>query len=149
MSSLKGYFLILGSVLSFAIMSSLVKSIPDVDSTITTFIRFSVGVSILGILALTKKIKLQFNHSPLLLLRGFTGGLAVYLLYFSIVKLGVGKATVYVYSYPIFATLFSVVFFNEKVKLIQWFFVIVAFTGVFMLSVKEGKALHKFLFMSF
>ena len=138
MNSLKGYLLIFGSVLSFAIMSALVKSIPNVDSTITTFVRFAVGVGMLGILALTKKIKLNFNHSPLLLLRGFTGGIAVFLLYFSIVKLGVGKATVFVYSYPIFATLLSVIVFKEKVRLVQWLFVIMAFCGVFMLSVKEG-----------
>ncbi|TLX77639.1 DMT family transporter [Labilibacter sediminis] len=138
MSSVKGYLLIFGSVLSFAVMSALVKSIPNVDSTITTFVRFAVGVGILGILALTKKVKLNFNHSPLLLLRGLTGGLAVFLLYFTIVKIGVGKATVFVYSYPIFATLLSVIIFKEKVKFIQWLFVIMAFVGVFMLSVKEG-----------
>ncbi len=138
MHTLRGYLLILASVLSFAIMSALVKMIPEVDSTITTFTRFAVGVGILSILALTRKINLSFVNSPILLLRGFTGGLAVFMLYYSIVKLGVGKATVYVYSYPVFATLFSVIIFKEKVRLIQWLFVLMAFVGIFLLSVKEG-----------
>jgi drug/metabolite transporter (DMT)-like permease len=138
MNSSKGYFLISLSVVSFAIMSALVKSIPEVDSTVTTFVRFAVGVGILGLLALTKKINLAFFRSPLLLLRGLTGGLAVFLLYYSIVKIGVGKATVFVYSYPIFATLFSVLFFKEKVKLLQWLFVLIAFGGIILLSVKRG-----------
>lgn len=138
MQSTKGYLFMAGSVLSFAIMSALVKSIPNVDSTVTTFVRFSVGVGMLGLMAMLKKIQLNFKNSPLLLLRGLTGGLAVFLLYFSIVKIGVAKATVFVYSYPIFATLFSVIVFKEKVKLIQWFFVMMAFVGIVLLSVKEG-----------
>ena len=89
MKSTKGYLLIAGSVLTFAIMSALVKSIPYVDSTVTVFVRFAIGIGILGLLAITKKIKLTFNQSPLLLLRGFTGGIAVFLLYYSIVKIGV------------------------------------------------------------
>ncbi|MGQ1786004.1 MULTISPECIES: DMT family transporter [unclassified Saccharicrinis] len=138
MQQLKGYLLILASVISFAIMSILVKMIPQVNSTITTFTRFAVGVGILGMLAMTKKIKLNFINSPFLLLRGFTGGLAVFMMYYSIVNLGVGKATVYVYSYPVFATLLSVIVFKEKVRLVQWLFVLMAFAGIFMLSVKEG-----------
>ena len=138
MQYVRGYLLIFTSVLSFALMSALVKMIPEVNSTVTTFTRFAVGVGILGILALTKKIRLNFVNSPLLLLRGFTGGIAVFMLYYSIVKLGVGKATVFVYSYPVFATLLSVLFFKEKVRLVQWLFVFLAFTGIFLLSVKEG-----------
>ncbi len=134
----KGYILIAGSVLSFAIMSALVKSIPQVDSTVTTFVRFAVGVGILGMLGLTKKIDLTFFRSPLLLLRGLTGGLAVFILYFCIVKIGVGKATIFVYSYPIFATLLSVVIFKEKVKLVQWLFILLAFVGIVLLSAKDG-----------
>ncbi|MCW3804391.1 DMT family transporter [Plebeiibacterium marinum] len=143
MRSTKGYLLMAGSVVSFAIMSALVKSIPQINSTITTFVRFAVGVGILGLLAITKKIQLDFYRSPLLVLRGFTGGLAVFLLYFSIVKIGVGKATVFVYSYPIFATLFSVVFYKEKVKVIQWLFVIMAFGGIVLLSVKNGFSVNQ------
>ncbi|WP_066629699.1 DMT family transporter [Labilibacter marinus] len=138
MQQIKGYLLILASVISFALMSALVKMIPQVDSTVTTFTRFAVGVGILGILAMTGRIKLNFVNSPLLLLRGFTGGLAVFMLYYSIVHLGVGKATVIVYSYPVFATLFSVLFFKEKVRLVQWVFVLMAFGGIFLLSVKSG-----------
>ncbi len=138
MSSSKGYLLIACSVISFAIMSALVKSIPHINTTVTTFVRFSVGFGILGLLALTKKIKLSFNNTPLLLLRGLTGGFAVFLLYYSIVNIGVGKATVFVYSYPIFATLMSVFIFKEKVKLIQWLFILLAFIGIILLSVKTG-----------
>ncbi len=138
MSKTKGYLLISISTISFAIMSALVKSIPDVDTTITTFVRFTVGFGILGLLAITKKIKLTFNNTYLLLLRGLTGGFAVFLLYYSIVNIGVGKATVFVYSYPIFATLLSVIFFKEKVKLIQWLFILMAFIGIILLSIKKG-----------
>ncbi len=144
MQKFKGYFLIMGSVLSFAMMSALVKMVPEVNSTITTFTRFAVGVGILSMLALTRRIKLSFVNSPILLLRGFTGGLAVYMLYYSIVNLGVGKATVYGYSYPVFATVFSVFFFKEKVRIVQWLFIFMAFCGIFLLSVKDGMDITQF-----
>jgi len=138
MSATKGYLLISISAISFAIMSALVKSIPDIDTTVTTSVRFTIGFGILGFLAIIKKIKLDFNNTKLLLFRGLTGGFAVYLLYYSIVNIGVGKATVFVYSYPIFATLLSVIIFKEKVKLIQWLFILMAFIGIILLSVKKG-----------
>ena len=64
MQHIKGYLLILASVLSFAVMSALVKMIPQVDSTLTTFTRFAVGVGILGILAMTQKDKAQLCKQP-------------------------------------------------------------------------------------
>ncbi len=138
MSSTKGYFLISISAISFAIMSALVKSIPDINTTVTTFVRFTVGFGILGFLAITRKIKLDFNNTKLLIFRGLTGGFAVFLLYYSIINIGVGKATVFVYSYPIFATLLSVLIFKEKVKIIQWLFILMAFIGIILLSIKKG-----------
>ncbi len=138
MSSTKGYFLISISAISFAIMSALVKSIPDINTTVTTFVRFTVGFGILGFLAITRKIKLDFNNIKLLIFRGLTGGFAVFLLYYSIINIGVGKATVFVYSYPIFATLLSVIIFKEKVKIIQWLFILMAFIGIILLSIKKG-----------
>lgn len=136
-SELKGILLMLASITTFAIMSSLVKMVPNVNSYTTVFFRFSVSIGIMSVLGLTKIIKLQFVRSPLLLLRGLTGGIATYLFYLSIVKLGVGKGTVYVYSYPIFATIFSAIFLKERIPMLKWILVIIAFVGIFILSSKS------------
>lgn len=107
----KGILLTLGSVVFFALMAVLVKAVPNVSSYQTTFFRFAIGLGILRILSLFGIINLRFNDKKNLFLRGIVGGIAVYLFYLAIIKLGVGKGSVYVYSYPIFATLFSMLIF--------------------------------------
>lgn len=135
----KGILLTLGSVVFFALMAVLVKAIPNVSSYQTTFFRFTIGVGIIGILSLFGVIKLKFNDWKGLFWRGFVGGIAVYLFYLAILKLGVGKGSVYIYSYPIFATIFSMLILKEKVEPLKFVIIAVSFAGLILLSVGGGK----------
>jgi len=135
----KGIFLTLGSVVFFALMAVLVKAIPNVSSYQTTFFRFAVGLGIIGILSLFGVINLKFNDKKNLFWRGLVGGAAVYLFYLAIIKLGVGKGSVYIYSYPIFATLFSMLILKEKVEPIKFVVIFISFAGLVLLSVGGGK----------
>ena len=132
------------SVILFATMSTLVRVVPDINSTITVFYRFMFSLAIMGILALLKVFPLQFVRRPLLLLRGLTGGIATYLFYFSIQKLGVGKGTVIVYSYPVFASLFSMILLKEKISMKKWGIILAAFAGFILLSTANNKVLGGF-----
>ena len=136
----KGIFLTLGSVVFFALMAVLVKAIPNVSSYQTTFFRFAVGLGIIGILSLFGVIHLKFNNRTGLFWRGFVGGIAVYLFYLAILKLGVGKGSVYIYSYPIFATLFSMLILKEKVEPIKFVVIFISFAGLLLLTMGGGKA---------
>nr|WP_319398613.1 DMT family transporter [uncultured Carboxylicivirga sp.] len=131
-----GIFLMLLSVIAFAIMATLVKSMTHVNTVITVFVRFSVGVGILSILALFRKIDLKFVRSPLLLLRGISGAVSVTLFYLAIVKIGMGKGSVYSYSYPVFATLLSAIVLKEKVSPVKWILILSAFVGIVLVSLK-------------
>ncbi|MBA4408415.1 MAG: DMT family transporter [Bacteroidota bacterium] len=135
----KGVLLTLGSVVFFALMAVLVKAIPNVSSFQTTFFRFAIGLGIIGILALFGVIHLKFNDRKNLFWRGLVGGAAVYLFYLAILKLGVGKGSVYIYSYPIFATLFSMLILKEKVEPIKFVVIFISFAGLVLLSVGGGK----------
>ena len=135
----KGVLLTLGSVVFFALMAVLVKAIPNVSSYQTTFFRFAIGLGIIGILSLFGVIHLKFNDRKNLFWRGFVGGAAVYLFYLAILKLGVGKGSVYIYSYPIFATLFSMLILKEKVEPIKFVVIFISFAGIVLLSVGGGK----------
>jgi len=135
----KGILLTLGSVVFFALMAVLVKAIPNVSSYQTTFFRFAIGLGIIGILNLFGVIHLRFNDKKNLFWRGFVGGAAVYLFYLAILKLGVGKGSVYIYSYPIFATLFSMLILKEKVEPIKFVVIFISFAGLVLLSVGGGK----------
>jgi drug/metabolite transporter (DMT)-like permease len=135
----KGVLLTLGSVVFFALMAVLVKAIPNVSSYQTTFFRFAIGLGIIGILSLFGIINLKFNDKKNLFWRGLVGGAAVYLFYLAILKLGVGKGSVYIYSYPIFATLFSMILLKEKVEPIKFVVIFISFAGLVLLSVGGGK----------
>ena len=130
----KGILLTLGSVVFFALMAVLVKAIPNVSSYQTTFFRFAIGVGIIGILSLLGIVNLKFNDKKNLFWRGLVGGVAVYLFYLAIIKLGVGKGSVYIYSYPIFATLFSMLILKEKVEPIKFIVIFISFAGLVLLS---------------
>lgn len=129
-----GVLLIFGSVIVFSVMSGFVKLLPHINSTTVSFYRFAIGLGILGALSLSKILKLKFNNFRLLFLRGLSGGLAVFILYLSIVKLGLGKASVYNYSYPIFSSILSAIFFKEKIPAGKWLLIIAAFFGIVILS---------------
>ena len=131
----KGILLTLGSVVFFALMAVLVKAIPHVSSYQTTFFRFAIGVGIMGVLCLFGIVNLKFNDKKNLFWRGLVGGVAVYLFYLAIIKLGVGKGSVYIYSYPIFATLFSMLILKEKVEPIKFIVIFISFAGLILLSV--------------
>ncbi|UCD48562.1 MAG: DMT family transporter [Phycisphaerales bacterium] len=136
----KGAMLILASTAAFCVMSALVRYASDIDPYKTTLFRFVIGLGILGTAALFGRIKLRFTHGPLLFLRGLFGGTAILIFFWSIPKLGVGKATVLIYSFPIFGSLFSAIFLNERVGLAQVAAMLVAFGGVGLLASDHGRA---------
>jgi len=136
----KGILLTLGSVVFFALMAVLVKAVPNVSSYQTTFFRFAIGLGIISLLAQFGVINLRFNDKKNLFWRGLIGGAAVYLFYLAILKLGVGKGSVYIYSYPIFATLFSMLILKEKVEPIKFVVIFISFAGLVLLSLGGGKS---------
>jgi drug/metabolite transporter (DMT)-like permease len=137
-SEYKGVVLILASTVFFCLMSALVRYASDIDPYKTTLFRFVVGLGILGTAALFGKIKLKFVNGRLLLLRGLFGGTAIMLLFWSISKLGVGKGTVLVYSFPIFASIFSAIFLKQRIGLLQLVAIFAAFFGIYLLACDNG-----------
>lgn len=123
-----------GASIAFCAMASLIKFASSVSSVKIVLFRFIIGMALLGLVALFGKIKLQFHRSPLLFLRGILGGGAVFIFYLSIHKIGVGKGTIFTYTYPIFASMFSALFLKEKISIIKWLFIIMAFGGIYILA---------------
>ena len=129
----KGTCLILFSAVMFSVMSCLVKTISGVNVFTTTFMRFAVGLLILCMFALTDHIHLKFNNWRLLLLRGFLGSFGVFITYLVIIKIGISKSTVILYSYPIFASLFGAYFLKEHLRWINFAALAGAIIGLYLL----------------
>jgi drug/metabolite transporter (DMT)-like permease len=135
----KGAALILASTAAFCLMSGLVRYASDIDPYKTTLFRFIVGLGMLGTAALFGRITLKFVNGPLLLLRGLTGGTAILIFFFSISKLGVGKGTVLIYSFPIFGSIFSSIFLKERIGAIRFVAILMAFAGIYLLATDNGR----------
>lgn len=135
----KGAALILSATVAFCLMSGLVRYASGIDPYKTTLFRFIVGLGILGVAALFGKITLKFNNGPLLLLRGLAGGTAIMIFFFSISKLGVGKGTVLIYSFPIFGSIFSSIFLKEKIGILRLGAILMAFAGIYILASDNGQ----------
>lgn len=124
---------------AFCVMAALIKSAPQISTFKTVLFRFVVGLGLLGMGAMFGRIQLRFVRGGLLFWRGLIGGVAVFIFYLSITKLGVGKGTVFTYSYPIFASLFSVLILKEKVPAVKWVFIATAFAGLTLLVTGKGR----------
>ena len=135
-----GAMLMLASTVAFCLMSALVRYAVDIDPYKTTLFRFVIGLGILGTAALFGKIRLKFTHGPLLFLRGLFGGAAILIFFWSIPKLGVGKATVLIYSFPIFGSLFSAIFLKERIRIAHAAAMLAAFVGIGLLASDNGQA---------
>jgi drug/metabolite transporter (DMT)-like permease len=131
--------LILASTVAFCLMSGLVRYASDIDPYKTTLFRFIVGLGMLGTAALLGKITLKFVNGPLLLLRGLAGGTAILIFFFSIAKLGVGKGTVLIYSFPIFGSIFSSIFLKERIGTVRFGAILMAFVGIYLLAADNGR----------
>ena len=136
---LKGVLVMVASCIAFSVMSGLIRYASNIDSFKAVLFRFAIGFTLLGTAALFRKIKLKFVNSKMLFARGLFGGIAVFLFFLSIKKIGMAKGTVINYSYPIFATAISAVFLKEKISLASWGMIGVCFLGIFLIVTGGGQ----------
>ena len=136
----KGTLLALASTVAFCLMSVGLRCASGIDAYKTTLFRFVVGLGILGTAALFGKIKLNFANGRLLFLRGLIGGTGILVFFWSIPKLGLGKATVLLYSFPIFASVFSAIFLKERLGILRIAAILISFAGIALLGSDNGDA---------
>jgi len=139
----KGTLLLIASCVVFVVAGCLVKQAADLGAARIALFRFVVGLGLIAAAAITGRVKLRFHNGPLLLLRGLAGGAAVAIAFLAIARLGLGKGTLIMCSYPIFACIFSAVFLKERLGLVHAAALLTAFAGIYLLSI-SGAALWVF-----
>ncbi|HNS32240.1 MAG TPA: DMT family transporter [bacterium] len=142
-SGRKSIWWFVGSSFIFSIMSFLIKYASYIDSYKTTMFRFSIGMAILGTLAITRKIELDFTRPILLVFRGICGGIAVFLYYWSISNIGLARGTIISHLSTVFATILSIVVLKERISLVKAVFIAVAFCGLYLMIGSEAAGVIK------
>jgi len=122
------------SVIAFSIMYVIVTYLKKFTVYQIVFFR-AIGTLSLAIpLTLIQKVPILGNNKLLLLFRGVLGVFSMILFFQSIKFLGLGLSVSIRYLSPLFACVFAIFFLDEKVKPIQWLFILIALIGVFLIN---------------
>ncbi len=81
-----------------------------------------------------KKLPVFGVNRKWLLIRGLSGTIALTIFFYTLHYLPMAVASVVQYLAPIFTVIFAMVLLNEKVRLLQWFFIGVSFSGVVLVG---------------
>lgn len=87
-----------------------------------------------------KQIPLLGNNKKWLLIRGVFGTIALTLFFYTLKELPMAIAVVVQYLSPIFTVILAIFILKEKATLVQWFFFLVAFSGIFYISFQEEQS---------
>ncbi|GLU50839.1 membrane protein [Dyadobacter frigoris] len=121
----------LGASFFFALMSAISKWLSrDFHIVQLVFFRNIIGVLFIGTSILQRPLKQKGGRLGLLIFRGVVGTLSLYLLFYAIQNLGLGRASTYQYTYPIFLAFLSWLFLGEKLNFTEWIAILLGFAGI-------------------
>ena len=122
------------STFAFACMNSIVKYLVNINAYQIVFFRSISSLFFTFPYLFKNKIPLLGNNKKLMIFRGLVGVTSMTLYFMSTKYLPIGTAISLRYMAPIFAAIFAVFLLKEKIKIWQWFFFTIAFTGVIILK---------------
>lgn len=121
----------LGASFFFALMSAISKWLSkDFHIVQLVFFRNIIGVLFIGASILQRPMIQKGGKLGLLIFRGVVGTLSLYLLFYAIKTLGLGRASTYQYTYPIFLAFLSWLFLAEKLRTKEWIAILLGFGGI-------------------
>ncbi len=133
----KTILLMIVSTIAFAVVNGIVKYLDGYGEYQLVFFRCIVSLSISFVQLKTLRISIWGNNKPILITRGLAGVVALIMGFALIKNIPLGTAVMLIYLSPIFTALIAVYWLKEKIKTIQWFYLLVCVFGVFIL--KKGE----------
>ncbi len=128
----RGMLVMAASSVAFSAGSLLVPLTRGVDTSIVASARFVIGaLAILGMGAL-RLVRIKPVNWLWLMGRGLFGAASVYLMYYGIVRLGLGTGTILGYTYPIFAALLAPFMIGERLHGDVLAAVVISFLGIWL-----------------
>ncbi len=122
------------AALGFSLMQGLIKFVSHVNVIQIVFFRSIITAGICTINLRRQEISLIGNNQKLLFLRSLLGLFSMTLFFFTIQTIPYGASVTLKYLSPFFTFLLAVWLLKEKVKPIQWLFLLLALVGVFLLK---------------
>ncbi|NIJ55590.1 DMT family transporter [Dyadobacter arcticus] len=130
-SSQKGIYLMLGAAFFFSLTSAISKWLGSEFHIVQlVFFRNIVGVVFVVSSIWRRPLRQEGGKLGLLIFRGVVGTLSLYMLFYAIQTLGLGRASTYQYTYPIFLALFSWLLIGETLNSGEWIAIFIGFAGI-------------------
>ncbi len=118
----------------FTVVNMGVKYLDHMGTFQLVFFR-AIGSAICCFLYLWKSgIPVIGNDQRILILRSIVGLISITLFFRAVQIMPFASAVALRYLSPLFATVFAVIFLHERVKPLQWLFVVIAFGGVVLIK---------------
>ena len=139
---LSGVLWTIASTVMFSLMALFARLAHDVaglDAWKTSEIRFLFSMAAVVALSVVTRRPLRFVNRSWLVSRGIFGALAVVLFFFAINIIGVAKATILVYTCPMWAGMLSPMLLGDRVSKGLWATVLVVFAGLYLIIVPPGR----------
>ncbi|MFZ9057240.1 MAG: DMT family transporter [Flavobacteriaceae bacterium] len=122
------------STLSFSVMTGLVKYLVHFPTFELVFFR-SLGTLLITTALLKKQgVSLWGTHRRLLVFRGLSGAISMVLFFGALHFISIGSAVTLRYTAPLLTAIFAVVVYKEKMRALQWLFILISFTGVVLVK---------------
>jgi len=130
-----GLGLMLLAALTFSLTDIFIKYLSSSFSpTQIAFVRFFLGGFILWPLLSSKGVSLRGNQTSILILRGFFGTFSFFFLLKSIAMIPLSNAIVLHYTFPLFAAMFSFLFFKIALEIGEIILILIGLIGIYVLT---------------
>jgi len=97
------------------------------------FVRAAIGIVIICFFLIYRRKGFKVRNRNMLILRGLSGGFAVFLYFSAISRIPLSSASMLANSYPLFATLFAAFMLKERPNFDTIISLCVAFCGLFLI----------------
>ncbi len=122
------------SMMAFAAMNFVVKSLDDYSAWQIAFFRAAGTLFITIPLIMRKRISIWGNERKLLVTRAIVGTTSLLLYFLAIKMMPLGTCVTFRYMSPIFAALFALWILREKIMHVQWLFFLTSMAGVVLIK---------------
>ena len=117
--------------------SGIFIKILNLPPTTISFFRLAIPTLILGIYFLIKKKKLKYSNNKLMLLASSLNAVRVFFYFVGFTLTSVGNAVIIFYTWPIFATILSIIFLKEQISKKNILLLSTAFIGIILIYLNK------------
>lgn len=135
------------STLAFSLANVFVKQLSHLPAMEIVFFRCLVGTAFCFYGLRKADADWKGSNRKQLLLRGLFGTTALYFFFVTVQNIPLASAMTIQYLSPIFTTIIAIFLLRENVKLLQWLFYAIAFSGVLFIERFDTRISFFFVFI--